>query len=267
MSDETTTPLDEELSPREKARAERRNRGLRAAPPGGGPPPGRPSIEVNTEISSIIDSIEEENAAAGLTKGGMPAADGPLPAPDIKVIKEEIEHDYEVNGKGTFTTLRGVVLRLKPFPHETATKIQNNMLPKRPMPPREYVEADDKWLEKTTDPSYQEALGAFFSKAADIAFYVRVGMGTELHKDFAVPEDVWDIESSDWIDFIGNEELFGEFAIKAHSAGIHRYIDWLQFYILGEGDIRHLYQALDYASGVVRERAVREEIDSFRDPH
>lgn len=212
----------------------------------------------------MIDQMQEENAAAGLTKAGPGT---PLPgAPEIKVLKEEIEHDYDQNGKGTFTTLRGVVLRLKPFPHETSTKIQTNMLPKRPMPPKEYVEADDKWVEKTADPDYQEALGSYFARAADIAFYVRVGMGTELHKGFPIPEDVWSLDGDEWVDFIGNEEMFGEFAIKAHREGLQRYIDWLQFYVLGEGDIRHLYQALDYASGVVRERVVREEMDSFRRP-
>lgn len=265
MSEETTAPT-EAPTPREQRRAERRNRGLRAAPPPAAMPAPPRVVDPNPEISAIIDQMQEENAAAGLTKAG-PGEGTPLPgAPEIKVVKEEVEHDYGQNGKGTFTTLRGVVLRLKPFPHETATKIQNNMLPKRPMPPKEYIKADDKWVEKVSDPDYQEALGAYFGRAADIAFYVRVGMGTELHKDFPIPEDVWALDEDDWIDFIGNEELFGEFAIKAHREGLQRYIDWLQFYVLGEGDIRHLYQELDYASGVVRERVVQEAMDSFRRP-
>lgn len=261
MSDQTTpAPALDPVAAKEERDRAKRNRGLRAAPPpAAAPTPARPPSEPSGEVAAIIDQIQQDNAAAGLNQA-------PRPSDDVQVVRDEVEHDYEQNGKGTFTTLKGVVLRLKSFPHETATKIQTNMLPNRPKPPREYNKADDKWVEKANDPEYQEALGNYISKASDIAFYVRVGMGTELHKDFPIPEDVWPLDSDEWINFIGNEELFGEYGIKARKEGIYRYIDWLQFYVLGEGDIRHLYEALDYASGLVRERVVRKEIDSFRRP-
>lgn len=265
MSEESVTLADEaeasKTSDKELRRAERRNRGLRAAPP---PTVAEPTTATpNGEVASIIEAIQAENEAAGLGKEPRPT---PTSSADVEVVKEEIPHDYEQNGPRTFTTLKGVVLRLKTFPHDTAIKIQSNMLPNRPKPPKEYVKADDKWVENQKDPAYQEALGNYIQRASDIAFYVRVGMGTELHPDFPIPDEVWALDDDVWIDFIGNEDLFGEYAIKARREGVGRYLDWLNYYVLGEGEYRHLYELLDYTSGVVRERVVRKELDSFRSP-
>lgn len=260
MSEPTSTPTPPRLSKEERDRA-KRNRGLRAAPP---PPVAEKATAApNGEVASIIDAIQAENEAAGLGKEPRPAETAQQPG-DVEVVRESIPHDYEQNGPKTFTSLKGVVLRLKVFPHDTAIKIQSNMLPDRPKPPREYIEADDKWVENQKDPSYQEALGNYIQKASDIAFYVRVGMGTELHPDFPIPEDVWALDDDTWMDFISNQDLFGDYAIKARSVGAGRYLDWLNYYVLGEGEYHHLYELLDYTAGVVRERFVRKEIDSFR---
>lgn len=273
MSQTETNPQPPPANPpttrADDVRQQRRNRGLRAAsPPAGASPVGTNGAQLPGEIASIINSIEAENRAAGLGKveGPMPAGAGPSPDQPRRTTRlVEIKHDYEAAGPHTFTSLRGVVLRLQPFSNELALKIQQNMLPDRPHPPSTWNEADQKNYVDENDEGYREALGAYITKASDVAFNVRISLGTEVHPSHPLPEGVFALDDDGWIEKVSNPALYGEYAPKIRAEGVGRYLDWLQFYVLGEGDIRHLYLALDHESGIVREVAVVEAVESFRD--
>lgn len=171
-------------------------------------------------------------------------------------------HDYRAGGEGTFTSKIGVVLAVKPYPEELSRRVKRNMLEAMPKPPREYIVSDDKWITHDDDPDYRRALAEYIAATGDVEFYVRVALGTKL---LSVPEGVIPPDSDEWVAIVTNPLLFGSSAPAVHPEDpAFRYIDWLQYYVFCEGDIRNLYQLLDEACGVVKESAVEAAMKSFR---
>lgn len=239
----------------------------RAAPPtDAAPTPIVPNL-----VQQLVEEQAAENERAGFKPAERPAPASPsngssgLSSEGYHTKKVVIEHDYEQNGPGTFTTLTGVILSIKSYPNEAEARIRRNMLPDRPKPPRTYNNSDDKWTTHEDDPDYIQALRDYHVKDGEVGFFVRATLATKLR---SIPEDgsVYPVDSEEWSKIISDPDLYGEYGVKVHPVGSpHRYIDWLQYYVLGEGDIRELYRAIDHASGVIREEVVKDAMRSFPD--
>lgn len=221
------------------------------------------AVKVPNMVAQIVEEQAADNELQGLGKTQPPQPAPGASTPGYHIEKIIIDHDWGVNGPGTFTTLSGVVLNIRSYSSEMSQRIQRNMLPSRPKPPRTYHDLDDKWTTDENDPAYREALVGYIAQAGDVGFFSRTSLGTTLR---SLPEDgsVFPLESDEWVKLISDPELYGEFGIKVREGGMGRYVDWLQFYVLAEGDIRELYDALDHASGIIREKVVQDAIKSFR---
>lgn len=218
------------------------------------PEPAGPTV-IPSEVASVIDAL----SAPAPTPASSPT-NGHLP--DSTIDWENV-HDFNQGGPGTFTTIKGVVLKLKPYPAELVVRMNRNAVDRMPQPPREFSEADKKWTSYPDDPDYLKARALFLAEQGDRAFMARVRFGTEL---LSIPEDgsVIDLEDDTWIEMISDKELFGEDTVEPHTTGFMRYVDWLQFYVFSEGDVAGLYREMDRASGIVKEGKVVEAINSFR---
>lgn len=229
-------------------------RPARAARSGAGDPPAA-APAIPNEVASVIDALGKDTPtpASSPTNGHLPDS----------AIDWDNVHDFAQSGPGTFTTIKGVVLKLKSYPSELATRMNRNAVDRMPQPPREFNEADKKWTSHPDDPDYLKARALFLAEQGDRTFMVRVKFGTEL---LSIPEDgsVIPLESDEWIEMVSDEELFGEDVVHPHDTGFMRYVDWLQFYVFSEGDVAGLYRELDRASGIVKEGGVVEAINSFR---
>lgn len=231
---ETETP--KQAPPPRVARAARPSDSPAAAP-----------SSVPSEVASVISQMKAEEANAA----PMPIDDGPDPLTY-----------YRQNGPGTFTSSRGIVLRIHAFSWELATRVQRNLLKQRPEPPRTYNKDDDKYTTDEKDPDYLRAMSEYVDKVGYLAFASRVSLGTEF---LSAPDGVFPPDDDGWIDYICNPNLFGDCIPEICRENPGRYVDWLRFYAFGEGDIQAIYVLLEEASGVIKEQAVNEAVRSFRD--
>lgn len=229
-------------------------RPARAARSGVADPPAAPPVIPN-EVASVIDAMSTPtpDPTSNHTNGHLPDS----------AIDWDNVHDFSQSGPGTFTTIKGVVLKLKSYPAELVIRMNRSAVDRMPQPPREFNEADKKWTSYPDDPDYLKARALFLAEQGDRAFMARVRFGTEL---LSIPEDgsVIHVDSDEWIEMVSDEELFGEDAVHPHDTGFMRYVDWLQFYVFSEGDVAGLYREMDRASGIVKEGGVVEAINSFR---
>lgn len=242
-----------------------------------GPPAHRPAGSAGTtgpvpnavpaEVASVIDDLRDSGTiltsqpSNGVDPVALPTVGAGAAADDDPFYDP---HDYRAGGTGTFTSKIGVVLAVKPYPEELSRRVKRNMLADMPKPPREYIESDDKWVTNNDDSDYRRALAEYIAATGDMDFYVRVTLGTKL---LSIPEGKGIIppDSDEWITIVTNPLLFGASAPAVHPEDAAlRYIDWLQYYVFCEGDIRNLYQLLDEACGVVKESAVEAAMKSFR---
>lgn len=153
-----------------------------------------------------------------------------------------------------YTTASGVKLKLKRVSSfivmDAGAKIKDPPVPKYLDPEKGREE------ENPLDPQYKKAMVEADRQRADLAVSVYLGFGTEVVSEGTV---VCPLDSQEWID-----ELLELTDLDIPVSGRRRYLAWLKYHVLDDSESNRILQAIQRLSGIVQEREVLDQVDSFR---
>lgn len=153
----------------------------------------------------------------------------------------------------TFQASNGVMLEIRPVSSRLVQQLLKQI--KEPKVPTFTNEAKGRLEENPSDPEYLEALSLYKDKTLDVtdrAYLLHTKVISTL------PEGVLEESSNEWsneLEYLGLENI--------HESGRERYIDWLKYYVLTDGDFKNLMTAMLVAGGLVSEEDVNAAIDNF----
>lgn len=125
-----------------------------------------------------------------------------------------------------------------------------------PKPPIIQLEGKERTEENPNDPEYLKKVQEY--KVAQGRLTNEAYLANGVLKINKLPDDKIPLESDDWVERL---EIVG---VQPRKVGLGRRIDWLQYHILGDGDLSELITAIALAGGGVTEELVKQAADSFR---
>lgn len=138
-------------------------------------------------------------------------------------------------------------------PSMAVLKILNNVV--APKPP--IVTLDNgRTEENIMDPEYNRQLIDYQTKQGQMTNELYLANG--VLKVIELAEGKLALESNDWIEQL---EIVG---MTIRTQGLGRRIDWLQYHVLGDGDLGEIIAGIAIAGGGVTEQLVKQAADSFR---
>lgn len=161
---------------------------------------------------------------------------------------------------GEFELSNGILLKIKPVPPLLANAITEAF--KDPDPPKVYLEEKGRDEENPNDPNYLRELEEINEKRNRAINNLYLGIGTEcVH----VPDGYYRPEQEEWLDQV-------KFAARVAGTpldfdftdAVERYLCWLRFYALENGDDATVAHRLPMVLGGISEAEVEQAIDSFR---
>lgn len=105
------------------------------------------------------------------------------------------------------------------------------------------------------DPDYIEAVKRHGEQLGQLTTAAYLANGVKV---LEVPEDKYPLDSDEWIERL---EILG---IAPRVSGIGRYIDWLQWHVLGDTDITDIITGIAVLNGTISEAQVEQAAESFR---
>lgn len=147
----------------------------------------------------------------------------------------------------------GVVVRLSAVPSMTILAV-TQQLPE-PKVPIWHNPDKDRDEPNPIDPEYLEAVKNRQAQMGQITTQAYLANGVKV---VSIPEDKHDLDDDTWVEGL---EIVG---IPVRRSGIGRYVDWLQYHILGDYDLGEVITGIAVAGGTISEDQVAQAVDSFR---
>jgi hypothetical protein len=175
-------------------------------------------------------------------------------------VGAELNNIVEIARRGgsppdTFTTTRGVVLKLSPVSDMISYRLASQRTP--PKPPTVFIEAKDREEENPNDPDYLAELRRYNQDMGMLGVDVALALGVEIVR---IPEGLARPDDEEW------REALAFIGLESAAQGKARIIDWLKYYGTSSfAELDKIAGAIGKLSGVVDEVEVAAIEDTFRD--
>lgn len=152
------------------------------------------------------------------------------------------------------TLASGTVVRLNAVPSMIVLAVSNSI--PEPKVPMWHNEAKDRDEPNPVDPEYLEAVKKRQADIGQLTTAAYLANGVEIIElapgKFRENDDAW----------IERLEIVG---LKPRREGLGRFVDWLQYHVLGDDDLNEIIMGIATAGGTVTEEEVALAAESFRD--
>lgn len=138
-------------------------------------------------------------------------------------------------------------------PSMAVLKVLNSI----PSPKAPIVELENgRQEENIADPEYNRQLMDYQTKQGQLTNELYLANGVLRVVELA--EGKFDLDDDAWVEQL---EIVG---MSVRREGLGRRIDWLQYHVLGDGDLGEIIAGIAIAGGGVTEALVKQAVDSFR---
>lgn len=161
-----------------------------------------------------------------------------------------------VSDPSLYTAINGTLIRLRRVSSMIIMDAQQNFT--LPKPPKIFMEEKGREVENPNDPNYIDALHRAEKELNDLAINVQIILGTKVEK---LADGLYDEKSDEWVDEL--KAVVPQLEIPTE--GKKRYLAWMKYHVLSDGDLLALAQALSRYNGRTLEKDVLEAQDNFRD--